>query len=116
MNRYFLIPVIVLLLFASNRSGYTSGTTPLGGDSTFQNNYQANHDLYIDQAVKIRGSARDFTNDADRLSGTEDDSILPASIRRVSATVNAGILVGILTVVILVSGSITYMKNRKMNV
>ncbi len=58
----------------------------------------------------------EMTGNADIFSITGDDTILTASFMKVSATTNAGLLLGILGGMLLVSGSITFWRMRKMNV
>jgi hypothetical protein len=120
MKKYCLILAIVLILF-SYMSGYSEDNVNNGSDFSQQVAIQFDHDLFLNQAVNgasLRGnetSDAPIVPDADRMNNTEDDTILAASLMKVSSTTKTRILLGVLTVMLLVSGSVTYWRKRKMN-
>ncbi len=121
MNKYCLIPVIVLFMFLFFNNSYSSDNVYSGSYFSEEQTYHADHDLYPDQAVSGAGLIKEiasdapFVPDAYRLSNTEENTILTSSFMNVFATTNTGILLGILLMMLLVGGSITYWRKRKMN-
>ena len=108
MSIFYLIPVIVVLLFSLTNNSCAADDILSGGSG----NYQADYDLYIDQTVTGKGPNVEMGDDA---TGVTEETIIAASIVKVSATIRTGIMTGILGAVLLVSGSVVYWRMRRMN-
>ena len=69
--------------------------------------------------IKDRDSGRSkgfgFVEMGDDATGVTEETIIAASIVKVSATIRTGIMTGILGAVLLVSGSVVYWRMRRMN-
>jgi tetrahydromethanopterin S-methyltransferase subunit F len=117
MNKFYLISVTALLFFS-----LINNSDAMDSNSTVRDiNYQADHDLYIDQTVTGKGQRFEMADDATgvtdaaRVNGSEDETVLAASIVKVSATTRTGIMIGMLSAVLLVSGSLAYWRMRRMD-